>query len=201
MKSNFKKFSIVLALVFVFSISSIKAQAAKVWNVDKSHSSINFSIKHFFSTVTGKFKKFDGTVKFDAKDLKNSSVEFSIPISGVDTDDEDRDGHLQSADFFDAKNYPNMTFKSTKIVKVSDKEFVAHGKLKIRKTTKEIKLPFKITGEIEHPMKKGTVLMGISAEKKINRTEFGVGTGSFAATAVVGDEVDIKIFMELTRKK
>jgi polyisoprenoid-binding protein YceI len=94
-----------------------------------------------------------------------------------------------------------MFFKSTRIEKKSDNEFTVYGKLTIKDVTKEIALPFKIKGEMEHPMKKGTLILGLSTHVKINRTEYGVGTGSWAATMVVGDEVDISIPLELNRKK
>jgi polyisoprenoid-binding protein YceI len=168
---------------------------------DKAHTSVNFSINHFFSAVTGKFTQFDGTFNFDPANLKGSKAFFSIPVSSVNTSDKKRDKDLQSANFFDAKKYPNMTFTSTSFQKRSDNEFVAHGKLTIRDVTKDVALPFKITGEMEHPMMKGTVIMGLQLHTKINRTEYGVGTGSWATTMVVGDETDITINMELNRMK
>lgn len=94
-----------------------------------------------------------------------------------------------------------MTFKSTKIEKKSEKEYLVYGKLTIKDKTKDIVLPFKVTGEMEHPMMKGTVILGLTTNLKINRNDYGVGTGDWAATMVVGDEVDINIHMELNRMK
>ncbi|HAK12885.1 MAG TPA: polyisoprenoid-binding protein, partial [Chitinophagaceae bacterium] len=107
----------------------------------------------------------------------------------------------QSVDFFDAKSFPDMSFKSTKIEKRNDKEYLVHGKLTIKDKTKDVILPMKITGEIEHPMMKGTIILGLVIDTTINRTDFGVGTGSWAATMVVGDEVRIHIPIELNRMK
>lgn len=183
------------------SVFVANAQTATMWKVDKAHTSVNFSINHFFSAVTGKFTKFDGNFNFDPANLKGSKVSFTIPIASVNTEDGERDKHLQSADFFDAKQYPNMTFTSTSFEKKTDKDYVAYGKLTIRNVTKEIALPFKITGEMEHPMMKGTIILGLSINTKINRTDYGVGTGSWAATMVVGDQTDISINMELNRMK
>ena len=112
-----------------------------------------------------------------------------------------RDKHLQSGDFFNASEFPNISFKSTKIEKKNSKEFLVHGQLTIRDKTKDVLLPLKITGEMEHPMMKGTIILGLATNVKINRTDYGVGTGSWATTMVVGDEVDINIHMELNRKK
>lgn len=200
MVSTIKKFSLAVFLTAI-SVFVANAQNATMWQVDKAHTSVNFSINHFFSAVTGKFTKFDGTFNFDPANLKGSKASFSIPVSSVNTSDKKRDKHLQSADFFDAKKYPNMTFVSISFEKTSDKEFVAHGKLTIRDVTKDVALPFKITGEMEHPMMKGTVILGLSINTKINRTEYGVGTGSWGATMVVGDQTDISINMELNRMK
>ncbi len=196
MTSVAKKISVAFFSVVILVMTT---EAQKEWKLDKSHTSVNFSINHFFSAVTGKFTKFDGTVNFDPANLQASKVSFTIPVSSVNTEDTKRDKHLQSGDFFDAKSYPSMSFISTMFEKKSDKEYTVYGKLTIRNTTKDIALPFKVTGEMQHPMMKGTTVLGISVQTKINRSEYGVGTGSWAATMVVGDEVDISIHMELNK--
>ena len=178
-----------------------QAQVATKWKIDKAHTSVNFSINHFFSAVTGKFSDFDGNLNFDQANLAGSKVDFTIAVKSVNTDDDKRDKHLQSEDFFDAKKFPNMTFQSSRFEKKSDKDYVVYGKMTIRDVTKEIALPFKVTGEMEHPMMKGTLILGLAANLKINRNEYGVGTGSWAATAIVGDEVSIQINMEVNRSK
>ncbi|PKL78303.1 MAG: polyisoprenoid-binding protein [Ignavibacteriae bacterium HGW-Ignavibacteriae-4] len=172
-----------------------------MWKIDKAHTSVNFSINHFFSSVTGKFTNSEGEINFDPNNLTGSKVIFTISVNSVNTDDKKRDKHLQSADFFDAKTYPNMTFKSTKIVKKSEKEYSVFGKLTIKSVTKDIVLPMKITGEMEHPMMKGTLILGVLIDTTLDRTDFGVGTGDWAATMVVGDEVRIHIPLELNRMK
>jgi len=198
MVSTIKKFGFAV-LITVMGVFTANAQNATMWKLDKSHTSVNFSINHFFSAVTGKFKTFDGNFQFDPNNLQSSKADFTISVKTVSTDDSKRDKHLQSADFFDAKSFPNMTFKSTKIEKKSDKEFLVYGKLTIKDKTKDVILPMKITGEMEHPMMKGTIILGVVIDTTINRTDFGVGTGSWAATMVVGDEVRIHIPMELNR--
>lgn len=194
--------SINLSLfAIILGFTSSTAQSATQWKLDKSHTSVNFSINHFFSAVTGKFSNFDGAFNFDPNNVAESKADFTIAVKSVNTDDSKRDKHLQSGDFFNASEFPNISFKSTKIEKKNNKEFLVHGQLTIRDKTKDIVLPLKITGEMEHPMMKGTIILGLASNLKINRTEYGVGTGSWAATMVVGDEVDINIHMELNRKK
>lgn len=191
-------FAVLLTVLGAFSVN---AQNATKWKLDKSHTSVNFSIDHFFSAVTGKFTSFDGNFYFDPANLQGSKADFTIAVNSVNTDDSKRDKHLQSADFFNAKVFPNMTFKSTKIEKKSEKEYLVYGKLTIKDKTKDVVLPMKITGEMEHPMMKGKIILGVVIDTTINRTDFGVGTGSWAATMVVGDEVRVHIPMELNRKK
>lgn len=200
MYSTIKKTSFAV-LFTALSVFTVNAQNATMWKVDKAHTSVNFSVNHFFSAVTGKFTSFEGSINFDPANLQGSSVNFTIPVKSVNTDDSKRDKHLQSADFFDAKSYPNMTFASTRFEKKSDKDYVVYGKLTIRNISKDIVLPFKITGEMEHPMMKGTIILGLASTIKINRNDYGVGTGSWATTMVVGDNVDININMELNRMK
>ena len=116
------------------------------------------------------------------------------------TDNEKRDNHLQSKDFFNAKDFPIIRFASTRIEKKGDSEYIAHGNLTIRDQTKTVALPFRVTGQMEHPMMKGTMILGLEFETTLNRTDFGVGTGDWAATMVVGDEVRVRIPLELNRK-
>lgn len=199
-----KKIILSISLSFfaiILGLTTSTAQSATQWKLDKSHTSVNFSINHFFSAVTGKFSNFDGAFNFDPNNVAESKTDFTIAVKSVNTDDGKRDKHLQSGDFFNANEFPNISFKSTKIEKKNNKEFLVHGQLTIRDKTKDVVLPLKITGEMEHPMMKGTIILGLASNLKINRTEYGVGTGSWAATMVVGDEVDINIHMELNRKK
>lgn len=200
MVSTIKTMVFAVAIT-VLSTLSVNAQDATMWKIDKSHTSVNFSINHFFSSVPGKFTDFDGMIHFDPNNLKGSKADFSVSINSVNTDDAKRDKHLQSKDFFDAETYPKMSFQSTKFEKKSDKEYLIHGKLTIKDKTKNVTLPMKITGEMEHPMMKGTIILGVVIDTTIDRTNYGVGTGDWAATMVVGDEVRIHIPMELNRMK
>ncbi|PCJ64986.1 MAG: polyisoprenoid-binding protein [Bacteroidetes bacterium] len=198
---NTKKiFNRTLAVLILFSSITAYAAVAHSWKIDKTHTGINFSINHFFSAVTGNFKEYSGTISFDPDNLEGSSVSFTIPVTSVNTSDAKRDKHLQSADFFNAKKFPNITFTSDKFL-MKDGKLNVLGDLTIRDVTKKVAFPIEIKGRMDHPFMKNSELLGIAINTKINRTSFGVGTGSWAATSVVGEDVLISINMELTRKK
>jgi len=200
MITKFKTFG--LAILFVsLTVNTSMAQDATKWKLDKAHTSVDFSINHFFSAVTGKFTDFDGDFNFDPNNLTKSNANFTVSVNSVNTSNDKRDKHLQSKDFFDAKTYPKMSFTSSKFEKKSDKEYLIHGKLTIKDKTEQVILPLKVTGEMEHPMMKGTLILGLVIDTTLDRTKYGVGTGDWAATMVVGDEVKIHIPMELNRKK
>jgi len=200
MVSTIKKLGFAVILT-AFSTIAIHAQEATKWNVDKSHTSVNFSINRFFSEITGKFTDFDGSINFDSNNLKGSKTEFTIVVNSVNTANEKRDQHLQSGDFFDSETYPKMTFTSTKFKKKSATEYLIYGKLTIKDKTKDVILPMKITGEMEHPMAKGVFVLSVALNATINRTDYGVGTGNWAATTVLSDEVEINIPIDLVRKE
>ena len=194
----------VTAIALMFGLASnfsAHAQKAKKWNVDKSHASVNFSINHFFSAVTGKFKDFDGDITFDPNDMEGSKASFTIEVASINTDDPDRDKHLQSDDFLAAEKYTTITFVATSFTKTEDNMYDVMGKFTMRGVTKEVTLPLKITGRMDNPWKKGYEILGISISTALDRTAYGVGTGSWAATAIVGDEVTINISMELDSEK
>ncbi len=200
MKFKNSKIKLILG---AFLLASVSLYAANIisWKIDNSHTSVNFTATHFFSEVTGNFTEFSGDVNFDPDNLEESTVSFNIPVTSINTGDAKRDKHLQTDDFFNAKKYPNITFKSTKFVKKEDGTLAVLGNLTIRDQTKLVGLPFKVTGRMDHPMMKNTEIIGISLKTKLDRNSFGVGTGSWAATAVVGDEVLVNVNMEMNRKK
>ncbi|MCF6352070.1 MAG: YceI family protein [Cyclobacteriaceae bacterium] len=181
-----------IALFFSFTTTKV---SAPTWTIDTSHSKISFEVNHFFTPVEGFFSNYSGELKFDKNNLEGSLVSFTVQVASVKTDSEKRDKHLQSADFFNAKKFPEMKFLSTSIAK-TDEGYVAKGNLTIRDVTKSVEVPFKVLGRGPHPMKKGTEIIALKAGLKINRNDYGVGTGSWAATAVVGDEVTIKVVIE-----
>lgn len=171
----------------------------KQWEVDKAHSAVTFSIKHFFTPVDGRFDNFEGEFLFDPENLEESKADFTIDVASVNTQNGKRDQHLQSADFFNAEQFPKIKFTSTGFQK-KKKAYVMNGKLTIKDVTKDVSIPFQVLGVGDHPMMEGAKVMGIQAQTTINRNDYGVGTGSWAATMVVGGEVSITINLEATSK-
>lgn len=194
------------AIVALSTLTIAAGPAPEVWNVDVPHTGIGFSVKHFFTPVRGEFTDYEVTLNFDKEHPENSSVTARIAVASIDTGNERRDGHLMSADFFDAETYPYITFESREVVRVDDDELVVRGPLTIKDKVHEIELPVKILGVREIPAEMQEMLGGITelasfeAGLQINRNDFGVGTGSWAATMVVGGEVDIDIAVEANRK-
>jgi polyisoprenoid-binding protein YceI len=183
--------SIVLALLLTGF-----ANAADQYSLDGAHSSIGFKVTHLvISKVRGSFQKFSGKLMYDEADPTKSSVEVTIDAASIDTDNEKRNNHLRSPDFFDVEKYPEITFKSKSIKKVED-GYVATGDFTMHGVTKEIELPFKITGTITDP--RGSHRIGVEAAVSINRQDYGLTWSKTLETGglVVSDEVDIDIYAE-----
>lgn len=179
--------------------------APMAWNVDDAHTEINFKVTHFFTPVTGSFQDFDIDLVFDAEDVSNSHVSVKIAVASVDTGKEKRDGHLLSADFFDAEAYPYITFESQDFRATGEGEFVAVGDLTIKGVTRAVELPLRLLGVQQIPAEMQEMLGGVTevvsfaGATTLDRGDYGVGTGSWAATLVVGGEVDIEIAVEAHR--
>lgn len=200
MKAIIRK-SGVFPYLLIMVVSTTQAQLAKEWTLDKAHTSVTFDVKHFFTTVNGNFTDYEGSFYFDPDKPASSKFTFNIPVSSINTNNKKRDADLMSDNFFNAEKYPEIKFVSTKFEKKSDTEFIVHGDLTIKDVTKNVAIPFKVTGQMEHPMMKGSKLIGLSFNTSLNRTDYNVGTGNWASTLVVGDNVDIEINLELTRKE
>lgn len=176
-------------------------EAPEEWNVDNSHTEVTFSVRHFFTPVTGKFDDFNVELIYDAEDASNSSVSATIPVASIDTNNGDRDDHLRSDDFFGVSAHPNITFESTAVRRVNETELIATGNLTIKGVTREVQMPITILGvqELEAAMAQQ---MGVSkvasfqTTLEINRNDFNVGTGSWAAATVIGRDVTITISLE-----
>ncbi|MFN1834684.1 YceI family protein [Balneola sp. MJW-20] len=197
-KKNLKTFSVLTFAVFAVAMTNMVATS---WDVDKSHSAINFEVTHFFTPVNGQFNDYTAQVNFDPNNLEESMIDVQIMVNSIDTKNEKRDGHLKSADFFNASEYPMMTFKSTEIRSVGNNKFVAVGDLQIKDVSREIELPFTLLGVQDNPMAEGKLVAGITSEMMIDRTEFDVGVGDWASDAVIGDEVTVNLNLELHTEK
>lgn len=194
----------VLGIAAAAAAISLMAQpvSAQTWEVDKAHTEITFEVRHFFTPTSGKFDEFDIDLVYDADDLGASSVSAVIPIASIDTNNESRDEHLNSPDFFSAGEFPRMSFESTSIRRVSDDQLIATGNLTIRDVTHEVEMPITILGVKEIPAEMQEMMGGakrvasFEAVLDIDRNDFGVGTGQWAADAVVGKTVSIRLLVE-----
>lgn len=185
---------------------AVRPAAPVEWNVDASHSEVVFSVRHFFTPVSGSFHKFDVTLDFDAENPANSKVRATIDVASIDTRNDRRDAHLRSPDFFDAEKYPQITFESTSVRVVGPNQLVVRGNLTIKSTTREVELPVTIQGIKDLPPDLQQMFGGIkqvasfTAQTRIDRRDFGVGVGNWAETIVVGADVDISISIEANRR-
>jgi polyisoprenoid-binding protein YceI len=183
---------------------SLPASAAtSTWQLDPAHSAAQFSVKHLaISTVRGAFSNVKGTVSFDDKDISKSNVDVTIDVTTVDTREPNRDKDLKSDKFFDAAQYPTMTFKSTKVEQVSPGKLKVTGDLTIRGVTKSVVLDVEgPTAAVKDPW--GNQRAAVSATTKINRQDYGVKWNATMDNGgvVVGDEVSINIDAEMVQKK
>lgn len=185
----------------LFAIDKNNQADATAWQLDRAHSAVNFTINHFFTPVDGTFDDYEATVNFDPNNLEESRIDVTIPVSSVNTRNERRDNHLESEDFFNASEWPNIKFVSNNIESVGNNQYVAYGELTIRDVTRSFELPFELLGVMDHPMRENTQVAGIVADAELMRTDYGVGVGDWAATAVVGDRVNIRLNLEMTAPK
>lgn len=172
------------------------------WVVDTVHSSIDFSVKHMMiSTVKGTFHNFDASIEADPTDLTTADIEFNVDVASIDTRNSDRDNHLRAADFFDAEQYPKMTFKSTNIVKKSENEYDVTGDLTIRGTTHPETFSVTFEGQSKDPMS-GSEKAGFSGEGKIKRSDYGLEWNVALETGgvLVGDEIKISLEIEAAKE-
>jgi polyisoprenoid-binding protein YceI len=172
---------------------------ATKWGIDTTHTEVQFKVKHLvISTVTGFFKKFSGSVESETEDFDGASVNFSLDVNSIDTNQADRDAHLKSADFFAAEQYPTLDFAGT-LQKVSGNEYTLKGDLTLRGTTKPTTLNVEFGGIMVDPW--GNTKAGFEINGKINRKDFGLNWSAVteAGGLVVSDEVKIHINAELAK--
>ena len=174
----------------VLGLSALAQAAVETYKIDPVHSSVGFTIRHFFTNVPGVFTKFSGTIVVDRANLENSTVEAKIEVASVDTRNGMRDDDLRSDKFFSAVKLPAITFKSTSWKKTGEDTFDVTGNLTIRDVTKEVVLKTKSLGF--GPGMKGAMLSGWEASTTLNRNDFGIT----AYPKVLGDDVAVTITIE-----
>jgi polyisoprenoid-binding protein YceI len=188
-----KSWLMALGLAAVLAVPA--AAATTTWQIDPNHANAQFTVRHLgISNVQGEFTKVNGTVVIDDDDITKSSVEATIPLDSLFTRVTMRDNDLKSEHFFNAAQFPTMTFKSTKITKAADGSVKMTGDLTIRGVRKEV--TFDVSG-LTAPIKAmGGTRRGVAASTHINRQDFGVS----ADPGMVGDDIAIQLDVEMVQK-
>ncbi len=193
------KFSVVFLFILIFSAQAIAA--APKWELDPAHSHIYFSINNIYSTIRGNFEDFKGTVMFSPDDLAGSRFDFEVTVKSINTGHSKRDSHLNSADFFDSKQFPTMSFKSTAVKHVKDNQYIVEGKMTVKDVSETVSVPFTLLGVKIYPFDDKSEVAGFEVNMTIDRLAYHVGGGKFYDMGVLGKEVDVLISLEATRKK
>ena len=180
-----------LLVLLTFTLTSF---GQKVFNVDKSHARLGFTVTHAtLSEVDGNFKSFDATLKATKDDLSDASFELSGDVNSLNTDSDARDGDLKKEDFFNAAGFPKFTFKSTSITKVIGNQYKLAGELTMKGITQPITLDLWMNGPVKNEMFKKNIV-GIKALGKLNRVDFKVGAKM--PGFIVGEEVALRFVGE-----
>ena len=171
------------------------------WQIDYSHSSINFSARHMMiSKVRGRFETWEGSVNLNLDNPTETAVSITVNLSSVNTRDQQRDGHLVSPDFFNVAEYPTMTFQSTRVEQIDADTAKLIGDLTIRGITREVVLDVEYAGEAKSPW--GTTSAGFSASGSLNRKDWGLNLNQALETGgvLVGEKINIEIELELVKQ-
>ena len=170
--------------------------AKTTWNLDPTHSEIGFKVKHMMITnVSGSFGKFDAKIETKDVDFSTAKIDFTADINSLSTANTDRDNHLKSPDFFDAANYPQLKFVSTKMEKKDEETYELHGDLTIRDVTKPVKFNVEFGGIGKDPW--GNEKAGFTIAGKINRTDFKLNWNAALETGGVLVSEEVKIHAEV----
>ena len=176
-------------------VAAMPVLASDTYVIDATHSEVSFKIRHLLAKVSGRFTKFQGAVVIDEKDLKKSTVEVSIEATSINTDNENRDKHLRSADFFAVEQFPKITFKSTAVREVEKGKLEITGDFTMHGVTKAITFPITNAGT-QPGMRPGSVVAGfIDGALKLNRNDFGIKYGP----GMLGDDVEISLNVEASK--
>ena len=173
------------------------------WALDSTHSEIHFKVRHLMvSWVTGSFKQFNATVEMDGDDIATAKVRFTADVNSISTNNEQRDAHLKTGDFFDAENHPQIIFESEKLERIpgDDGNYKLYGKLTMRGSSKKVILNVEYGGSTQDPW--GNTRIGFSVAGKINRKDFGVSFSMVSETGgvLLGEEVTINANAEFVKQ-
>lgn len=186
-------------IVFAAAVLFASASFAQTWKVDKAHAHLTFTITHLaVSDVDGTFKDFDATITTTKADFSDAKFEFSAKTASVSTDNDQRDGHLKSADFFDVANYPTLTFVSTSIAPAGNNHYKVTGNLTLHGVTKPATFDIQYRGTITNPMTKAPDA-GFKVTGTIKRSDFNFG--SKFGSPMLSDEVVLAASGEFAQAK
>lgn len=170
------------------------------WSIDPTHSSIGFKVKHMmFTNISGKFTQYSANVVTTGDDFSSAQINFTADVASVDTQNEDRDNHLRSADFFDAGQFPQITFKSSSFSTKADGTYELSGDLTIKGETKFVTLPAEFSGLMTDPW--GNTKAALIVNGSINRKDWGLVWNAALETGgvLVGDKVQFDIEVQLVK--
>ncbi len=176
--------------------------ATTKWALDATHSEVGFKVRHMLvSNVSGQFKQFNATVETEGDDMSTAKVHFTADLSSISTNNEQRDGHLKSTDFFDAENHPQLSFESSKLEKVDAENYKMHGTLTMRGNSKAVTLNVVFGGIVEKDPW-GLTRAGFEVSGKINRKDYGINFGMVSETGgvMLGEDVHIHANAEFVKQ-
>src|SRR5947209_727684 len=186
------------ALALALLLPALATAEPAIYKVDADHSGVSFSIRHFVSNVSGRFRDFDGVIKYDKANPAASSVEFTVKAASIDTTNNDRDEHLRSQDFFDVQKFPTLTFTSTQAVPKDATTLDVTGNLTLHGVTKPVTFPISLLGTVKTPRGEKA---GFETTFKIDRKEFGILWNNVLDSGpVLGDDVKVTIEVEADRQ-
>lgn len=176
-------------------------QTQSIWAIDPAHSEIQFKVKHLvISTVTGYFRSFEGSVESTNDDFEGARIRFSADVNSIDTNNEQRDGHLKSDDFFGAEQFPKLQFESSSFKKLSGDAYELKGTITLKGVSKEITLAVELGGKAVDPY--GNQKAGFEINGKLNRKDFGLNWDAVteAGGIVVSDEVRLHLNVQINKQ-
>jgi polyisoprenoid-binding protein YceI len=189
--------SATACFLLVLSIALPTAARAESWTIDPAHTTVGFSVSHLFTSVQGRFDRFQGTIDFDPAKPQSTVVRASVDAASINTNNEKRDKHLRSGDFFDVEKFPTLSFESTGgITQMVDGRGKLAGKLTIHGVTRPVAFDVVYRGQGKDPW--GNVRAGFAASLNINRKDYGLNWNEALETGgfLVGDDVEIRIDAE-----
>jgi polyisoprenoid-binding protein YceI len=192
--------------LFIFAFAVIMSSSAsfaqpKTWKTDSAHSAVKFNVTHLvISEVEGNFTSFTGNIISENADFTDAKIDFSVDVNSINTDNEMRDGHLKSDDFFNAEKFPTMTFKSVSMKKIKGSKYELTGDLTIRNTTKRVTFDVNHGGVIKDGY--GNIKAGFKAKTSINRFDYGLNWNMLTeGVATVSDEVEIILNLQFAQQQ